>query len=133
MSDGAAAGFWMGEVRGVTVDMQDHVTGGVANGRVRVSDSIVEQPQGFVMCFVGSLGLGCSDRTKGDEHGDVDSYFILEESPADLLYKVDGLWQKHRGVVEIFCVLEFGAIDELRSVVGGILSAFGVGMLELVQ
>ena len=38
----AAAGFRLGEVRGVTVDVQDHVAGGIANGRVRVSGGIVD-------------------------------------------------------------------------------------------
>ena len=47
--------FWLKEVRGVTVDMQDHVAGGVANGRVRVSGNIIDQPQVFVIFFVGDL------------------------------------------------------------------------------
>ena len=71
------AGFWLGEVRGVTVDMQDHVAGGVANGCVWVRGCIIEQPQGFVICFVSALGLGCSDGTEGDEHGDVDGNCIV--------------------------------------------------------
>ena len=113
--------------------VQDHVFGGVANGCIRVSGKIVEQYQGFVVCFFGALGLGCSDGTKGNEHGDVDSDRIVEEISVDLLYKVDGLWRKRRGVIDIFYVLDFGAIDRLRPGVGVILSAFGVGMLELVQ
>ena len=47
--------------------------------------------------------------------------------------KADSLWRKRGGVVEIFHVLDFGAIGGLRPDVGGILSVFGVGMLELVQ
>ena len=98
----AAAGFRLGEVQGVTVDVQYHVAGGVANGRFWVSGGIVEQPQGFVVCFVGALGLGCSDGTEGDEHGDVDGDLIVEESPNNLLEKADGLWRKREGVVNIF-------------------------------
>ena len=125
--------FRIGEVRGVTLDMQDHVAGGVVNGRVQVSGGIVEQPQGFVVCFFCALGLDCSDRDKGDEHGDVDGNCIVEESPDNLMYMADGLWRKRGGVVEIVCVLDLGAIDGLRRGVGGILSAFGVGILEIVQ
>ena len=60
------------------MDVQDYVAGRVANGRVRVRGGIIEQPQGFVICFVGALGLGCSDGTKGDNHGDVDGDSIVE-------------------------------------------------------
>ena len=115
------------------MDVQDHVSGEEANGRVRVSGGMVDQPQVFVVCFVGALGLGCSSGTKGDEHGDVDGNHIVEESPNNLLEKVDGLWRKRGGVVEIFNVLDFGAIDGLCPGVGGILSALWVGMLELMQ
>ena len=55
MSAHADAVFWLGEVRGFTVDVQDHVAGRVANGNVRVRGGIIEQPQGFVICFVGAL------------------------------------------------------------------------------
>ena len=34
------------------MDVQDHVAGGVANGRFRVSGGIVDQPQDFVVCFL---------------------------------------------------------------------------------
>ena len=91
MSARAAAGFHIGAVQGVTVDVQDHVAGRLANGHVRVIAGIVEEPQGFIVCFVGAMGLGCSDGTKGDEHGDIESNHIVEESSDDLLYKVDGL------------------------------------------
>ena len=71
--------------------------------------------------------------TEGDEHGDVNGNRISEESTNDMLNKEDCLWRKHRGVVEILRVLEFCAIGGLRPGVGEILSAFGLGMLELVQ
>ena len=94
MSNRASEGFWFGEVRSVTVDVQDHVAGGVANCHVRVCGGIIEQPQGFIICVVGTLGLGCSDGTKGDGHGDVGGDRIVEESPNDLLNKAGGLWRK---------------------------------------
>ena len=108
------------------MDMQDHVSGEVANGRVRVSGGMVDQPQVFVVCFVGALGLGCSSGTKGDEQGDVDGNHIVEESPYNLLEKVDGLWRKRGGVVDIFRVLDFGTIGRLYLGRGFILLAIGV-------
>ena len=60
------------------MDVHNHVAGGVANGRVQVSGGIIEQPQGFVICFDDDLGLGCSDGTKDNEHSDVDSDRIVE-------------------------------------------------------
>ena len=61
MSTRSTTGFWLGEVQGVTVDVQDHVAGGVENVRVRVRGGIIEQPQDFIICSVDALGLGCSD------------------------------------------------------------------------
>ena len=61
MSARAAAGFWLGEVGDVTVDVQGNVSGGVADGRVRVRGGIIEQPQDFIICSVDALGLGCRD------------------------------------------------------------------------
>ena len=84
----------------------------------------------FFVCFVGSLGLGYINRTESDDYSDIDCDCMVEKSPNDLLDKADNLWQKRGGFVKIFV---FGVIDGLRPSVGGILSAFGVGMLELVQ
>ena len=90
----ATAGFRLGDVRDITVDVQDHVADGVANGRVWVRGGIIEQLQGFVICFVGDLGLGSNDGTQGDENGDVDGDHIVHEIPDELLNKADGLWRK---------------------------------------
>ena len=125
MSARATAGFRIGEVQGVTVDVQDCVAGTVANGCIQVTGGIVEKPQGFVVCFVGALGLGCSNGIEGSEHGDVDGNCIVEESPNDLLDKMDSLWRKRVGIVKSFRVLGFGTIDGLRPGVGGILLEFG--------
>ena len=115
------------------MDVQYHVAVGAANGRVQVRGSIIEKPQGFVVCFVGDLGLGCIDGTKGNDNGDVNGDCVAEDSTNNMLNKADVLWRKRRGVVNIFRVLDFGAIGGLRPGVGEILSAFGVGMLKLVQ
>ena len=82
--------------------------------------------------FCWCPGIGCSDGTKGNEHGDVYGDPIVEEIPYNLLYKADSLWWKRGGVIEIFRVLDVGSIDRLHPGVEDILSAFGVGMLERV-
>ena len=64
---------------------------------------------------------------------DVDGDRIVEEGPENLLNKADGLWNNRGGVVDIVRLLDFGAIGRLRPGMGEILSAFGVGMMELVQ
>ena len=65
----------------------------ISNGCVQVGDGIVEQPKGFVVGFIGDLGLGGSDGTKGEEHVDVDGNHIVEESTSDLLDNADNIWQ----------------------------------------
>ena len=49
----ASAGF--GKVGGVTVEVQDHVTGAISDGGVWVGRSIIEEPNGcvtgFLRCF----------------------------------------------------------------------------------
>ena len=57
MSNRASEGFWFGEVRSVTVDVQDHVAGGVANCHVRVCGGIIEQPQGFLFVEISGSGF----------------------------------------------------------------------------
>ena len=66
-----------------------------------MSGGIFEQPRGFIISFVGALGLGCSNGTESDEHGDVNGDCIVEESTENLLNKADGLWRK-RGESSIF-------------------------------
>ena len=46
MATGAAAGTGCVKVRGVAVDVYNHVSGGVLNGGVRVGIAVVEEPQG---------------------------------------------------------------------------------------
>ena len=117
------------KVRGLTVDAEDHVSGGVGSGYVRVRGDIIEQPQGFVISFVGYLGLGCSDGTNSYNNGDVDGDRIVEESTNDLLNKVYGIWRKRGGVVDIVHKMDFGAIGGLCPGMGGMLSEFGMGIL----
>ena len=49
----ARAGF--GKVGGVTVEVQDHVTGAVADGGVEMGRSIIEEPNCCVTFFLISI------------------------------------------------------------------------------
>ena len=48
----AAASTGFGKVGGVTVEVQDHVTGAISDGGVWVGRSIIEEPNG---CVTGCL------------------------------------------------------------------------------
>ncbi len=66
VASSATACFGFGEVRRVAVDVQYHVAGGISNGGMGIGVGIVEEPHGFVVCFVRSLGLCGCDGAKGD-------------------------------------------------------------------
>ena len=72
----ASAGF--GKVGGVTVEVQDHVTGNVSDGSVRVGHSIIEEPNGCVMGCLRCFQLLGSNDAGGNEHGRVDSDSVVE-------------------------------------------------------
>ena len=49
VSTDAAASAWLGNLGGVTVEVQDHVTGAISDGGVWVGRSIIEDPNGCVV------------------------------------------------------------------------------------
>ena len=71
----ASSGF--GQVVGVIVEHQDHVTGYVDDGGVGVGCSIIEEPNGcatdFLRCFI-FLGRNGAN---GNEQGGVDGYSVV--------------------------------------------------------
>ena len=72
----ASAGF--GKVGGVTVEVQDHVTGTVLDGGVRVVRSIIEEPNGCVMGCLRCFRLLGSNGTNGKTYSRVDSDSVVE-------------------------------------------------------
>ena len=52
MATDAAARAGFGKVVGVTVEVQDHVTGAVLDGGVRLGRSIIEEPKSWVTGFL---------------------------------------------------------------------------------
>ena len=67
----AAAGSRFGEVGGVAVNAEDHVTGGIPDCGVGVRGGIVEQPQGVGIGFIRAFFLLCRYGAEGGEHGGV--------------------------------------------------------------
>ena len=65
-SSDAASGFGLGLVRGVAVDVENHVAGDVADGGIWVGDAVVEELMDCFCCCFGPFGLCCSDSTKGN-------------------------------------------------------------------
>ena len=57
VATGASASAGFGNVEGVTVEVQVHVTGAVADGGVGVGRCITEDPSGCVMFFFASLSI----------------------------------------------------------------------------
>ena len=57
MATGASAGTGCGKVRGVPVDVYNHVAGGVSNDGIRVEIGVVEEPQGCIVGIFGSLRI----------------------------------------------------------------------------
>ena len=55
MAASAAAGTSLAEMRGLTVEMENHVAGAVSNGGVGVRGGVVEQPDGVVHGLLGCL------------------------------------------------------------------------------
>ena len=99
MANGTATGTGCGKVRGVAVDIYNHVAGGVSNGGVRVGIGVVEEPQGFIVGFFGGLRLLGREGVKGDKHGGINGDGVIEECAYYLLHEVNGLRGQQGGVV----------------------------------
>ena len=72
----ASDGF--GKVVGVTVEVQDHITGTVADGGVGVGHSIIQEPNGCVTVFLCSFQLLGRNGANGNEHCMVDGDSVVE-------------------------------------------------------
>jgi hypothetical protein len=74
-------GLGFGEIGGITVHMEAHVTGVVANGGVRMGTGVVEEVNGHFSGGKGAFGLA----SKGNEDGVVDCLTVVKEDTNDLL------------------------------------------------
>ena len=86
MSTSAAEGSRFGEVGGVTVNVEEHVTGSITDCGVGVRDSVIMQPQGVCVCLFCAFCFLCRNGAGGGKHGGVDRKRIVQESSDNLLY-----------------------------------------------
>ena len=73
----ADASARFGKIGGITVEVQDHVTGAILDGGVWVGRSIIEEPNGCVTVCLRCFQLLGSDGADGNKHGRVDSNSIV--------------------------------------------------------
>ena len=69
---------------------------------------------------------------KGNEHGGINSYGVIEECAYHILHKVDVLRGQQGGVFSVVGVLGFGAVGRGFPVMGCILWVMRLGVLGLV-
>ena len=79
VAPGSGAGFGLGQVGGITVYHEEHVTGMVTNGDGGVSGGVVQQMGKCFHCGLGAAGLCCGQGAKRDEHGVVYRAGIVQE------------------------------------------------------
>ena len=57
MAAGTASGFGIGEIQGVTMYVQDHVAGRIEDGRIRIGQGVVEEPNELIVGLLGGSSL----------------------------------------------------------------------------
>ena len=71
MAAGAASGFGLGEIQGITMDMQDHVAGIIPDGRIMIGRGVFEEPNDLVVGLLGGSSLLRGNVAKCNEHGGI--------------------------------------------------------------
>ena len=77
MATDAAASAGFGKVGGVTVEVQDHITGAISDGDVWVGRSIIEERNGCVTGCLRCFRLLGSNGADGNKHGRVNSNGVV--------------------------------------------------------
>ena len=78
MADGAASGFEIGEIRGVTMDVKNYVSGRIVDGRIRIRRGIVEDPIDLVIGLLGGLSLLRGNGAECNDHGGIHGNDIVK-------------------------------------------------------
>ena len=99
ISSSAGACFRGGEIRGVAVNLENHVAGVVADNGIRVRSAVVQELGDGLECGMCSVGLLRGDGSNGSEHGGVNSPCIIEEGSKNFLdaFGIRGI-KRGRGV-----------------------------------
>ena len=86
VSTSVAAGLRFGEVGGVAVNVEDHVTDSITDCGVRVRGGVIKQTHGVGIVLFRDFFLLFRNGAKVGEHGVVDRNQIVQEISEDLLY-----------------------------------------------
>ena len=78
VSTSAIAGSRFGEVGGIAVNVEDHVTGGITDCGVMVHGRVVKQPQGVNIGLFRYFCLLCINGVEDGDHGGVDCNRIVQ-------------------------------------------------------
>ena len=78
MAAGAASGFEFGDIRGVTMDVQDYVAGRIADGRISIGRGVVEEPNYLVVGLLGGSSLLRGNGAKCNDHGGIHGNDIVK-------------------------------------------------------
>jgi hypothetical protein len=82
---GSRSSFGLGEIRGITVDGENHWAGGVANRVIGVGSGVIEEMIDVFECFGGYFSLCSGQGSDCYEHGAVDCSGIVQEAAQYLL------------------------------------------------
>ena len=115
------------------MDMEDHVTGQIADVRAMMGGGVVEELADIIICLLGGLGLLGGNRAERGKHGRVNRYGLVHQGPNDILDKGDGLGWQDRIFVGVIGPLDRRAIQGVLPGMGGTLGARWRRMLELVE
>ena len=78
MPIGAAPCLWFQKIGGVAVDVENYVTGQIADGRARMGGGVVEEPEDLIIGLICGLGLLGGDRAGGSKHVRFDGNGIVQ-------------------------------------------------------
>ena len=78
MAAGAASGFGLGEIQGITMDMQDHVAGIIPDGRIMIGRGVFEEPNDLVVSLIGGSSFLCGNGFECNENGGIDRNGIVQ-------------------------------------------------------
>ncbi len=133
VAPGSGAGFGLGQVGGITVYHEEHVTGMVTNGDGGVSGGVVQQMGKCFHCGLGAVGLCGSEGAEGDEHCVVDRPGIVQECAYNFLESEGAGCIERIGGVSRVRVLSASSVVGLVPVVGRVLGSGRLGMLETLE
>ena len=93
------------------MDMQDHVSGIIADGRIRIGQGVVEEPNDLVVVLLRGSSFLCGNGSECNDHGGIHGNGILQLGANDFLYAVDGFRRKAGGVIRAVSVLDGCAVN----------------------